>query len=196
MDETPPPALPILRGRRVFLRPAERSDIDLFVRWFGDANVARFTTIRAPFSRPMEEQWFERMLDAQGRESYHFVICLRDGGRPIGTIGFFAVDLVNGKAEFGIAIGEKDLWDHGLGSEALEVLVDFGFGNLRLERIYLHVYDYNPRGRRSYEKVGFTLEGTERHAIYLSGAFHDVHLMSMLREEWAAQGRPRSWDLP
>ena len=73
-------------------------------------------------------------------------------------------------------------------------LVGLGFGQLRLERLWLEVYDYNARARRSYEKCGFTLEGTERHAIYKHGRHHDVHMMSILSEEWAAQPRRKSWE--
>ena len=78
----------------------------------------------------------------------------------------------------------------------MEALVDFGFGEIRLERIRLRVYDYNVRARRSYDKVGFVLEGTERHATFRQGAYHDDHIMSMLRDEWQALERPRSWELP
>lgn len=190
------PAVPVLRGRSIFLRPAERSDIDTFLRWFNDGEMLAFIGMRAPMSRALEERWFEQMLEGEGRTDYHFVICLREDSRPIGTIGFFDLSLLNGSAEFGIAIGEKQLWGQGLGSEALEVLLDFGFGELRLERVMLRVYDYNPRARRSYEKVGFTFEGTQRHATYRAGKYHDVHIMSMLRQEWRAQERPRSWDIP
>jgi RimJ/RimL family protein N-acetyltransferase len=194
MDEQP--VLPVLRGRSVLLRAPERTDIETFVRWFNDAEMLSFIGMRAPMGRAQEERWFERMLDGEGREAYHFVICLREDGRPIGTIGFFDLSLLNGSAELGISIGEKALWGRGLGTDALEVLIDFGFGELRLERIKLRVYDFNKRAIRAYEKVGFTLEGTERHATYRRGRYHDDHIMSILREEWLAQERPRSWELP
>jgi RimJ/RimL family protein N-acetyltransferase len=194
MDERP--ALPVLRGRSVFLRATERADIDRFVRWFNDGEMLAFIGMRAPMSRAAEERWFERMLEAEGRDAYHFVICMRDDGRPVGTIGFFDLNLVNGSVELGITIGEKELWGRGLGTDAVEVLVDFGFGELRLERIMLKVYDYNLRARRAYEKVGFTHEGMERHAAFRAGKYHDVHIMSILRDEWQAQKRPRSWELP
>jgi RimJ/RimL family protein N-acetyltransferase len=194
MDDQKP--LPVLRGRSVFLRPPERDDIDRFVRWFSDADMLRFIGMRAPMSRALEERWFEHMLESQGKEVFHFVICLREEGRPIGTIGFFDINLLNGSAEVGISIGEKSLWGKGLGTDAMEALVDFGFGELRLERIKLRVYAYNARARRSSEKVGFTLEGTERRAKFRRGEYHDDHIMSILRDEWQAQERPRSWDLP
>lgn len=194
MNETPPRTLPMIRGERVFLRPGERADIQLFVRWLNDAETTSFLSMRAPMSIAMEEQWFERMLTQQGKDAFHFVMCLLADGQPVGTIGLFDVDYVNGSAGIGISIGEKQLWGQGLGTDAMLALLDFGFGQLRLERMWLEVYDFNARGRRSYEKCGFVLEGTERHAIYKHGRHVDVHLMSILRDEWAAQPRKKMWD--
>ena len=188
------PSLPIIRGERVYLRAAERTDIPLFVRWLNDSETSSFLSLRAPMSEAMEEQWFTRMLESQGKDTYHFVMCRLDDDRPIGTVGLFRVDTVNGSAGIGISIGGTELWGLGLGTDAMNALLDFGFGQLRLERMWLEVYEYNGRARRSYEKSGFVLEGTERHAIFKRGRYHDVHLMSILRDEWAALSRKRMWE--
>ena len=185
---------PMIRGERVYLRPSERSDIPTFVRWFNDAETSGYLAQRAPLSLPLEERWFERMLDGQGKDGWHFVICTLADGRPIGTIGLFALDHINGSAGMGITIGDKALWGQGLGSDALNALLDFGFGELRLERVWLDVYDFNARARRSYEKCGFVVEGTKRHGFFRRGRFIDVLLMSILRDEWLALDRRRSWD--
>lgn len=175
---------PIIHGEHVFLRAIERSDIPTMVRWFNDADVVRDLTRVEPMSEAGEGAWFDRMLEGQGRTDYHFVVCLREDGRPIGTAGLHDLDQREGNAEFGIAIGEKAEWGKGYGTDALRALCDFGFGELRLERISLFYYDGNDRGRRSYEKAGFTHEGTMRRAHYARGEHHDMHLMGMLRDDW------------
>ena len=184
--ESLPERRPIIRGEHVYLRPTERRDVPAFVRWFTDADVVRNLAMRAPMSLAGEEQWFERLLETQGRTMHHFVICLLADGRPIGTAGLHDVDPVNGTAEFGIAIGEKAEWGKGYGTDATRAICDFGFGELRLERIGLYVYDDNQRGRRAYEKAGFVHEGTLRHAHFTRGRHQDVHVMSLLRDEWLA----------
>ena len=185
---------PIIRGEHVYLRPAERQDLPAFVRWFNDADVLRNLAMRAPMSDAAEAAWFDRMLAAQGTTDYHFVICLLADDRPIGTIGLHGLDFVNGSAEFGIAIGEKDEWGKGLGADATRAICDFGFGELRLERIGLHYYAGNERGRRAYEKAGFVHEGTLRRARFTRGEHHDVHVMGLVREEWLRLGHRRSWE--
>lgn len=195
MSEAADP-LPMIRGEHVFLRASERSDLERYTEWLNDARVTRFLAMDTPFSLAQEEAWFERMTAAQGRDNYHFAICLRESGEAIGTIGLHGVDLKHGNAVMGIAIGTPAYWSRGFGTDALRALLDFGFGTLRLERIGLDVYSFNERARRSYEKCGFVLEGKARKAFFRDGKRHDLHLMGILREEWAAQDRPRSWELP
>ena len=187
---------PMIASGSVYLRPAERSDIPLFVAWFNDHATSRTLSIRAPISVPMEEQWFERAVTNQGKDGYHFVACLLDDDRPIGTVGLFDLDLTNGSAGLGISIGAATDRGRGHGTAMLNALLGFGFGQLRLERIWLEVYDFNPQARRVYERVGFVEEGVSRHAIFREGRYRDVHRMSILRDEWVArepgQDGPRS----
>jgi RimJ/RimL family protein N-acetyltransferase len=151
--------------------------------------------VRAPFSLAAEEQWFADMVGRQGTTDYHFVICRLTDDQAIGTAGLHGIDYANGVAEFGISIGEKAEWNQGYGTDALHAISDFGFGELRLNRIELEVYASNARARRSYEKAGFVLEGTLRERHFAEGRHEDVLIMSLLRTGWAAQDRRRSWEL-
>jgi RimJ/RimL family protein N-acetyltransferase len=193
MESLPEPR-PLIRGEHVVLRAAERTDIPTFVRWFNDADVLRNLEMSAPMSLAAEEGWYDRMLARQGTTDLHLVICVLPDGRPIGTIGLHEIDRANGTALFGIAIGEKSEWGKGHGTDATRAICDFGFGELRLERIGLYVYAGNDRARRAYEKAGFTLEATLRRAHFTRGERIDVHLMGLLREEWLALPHRRAWE--
>ncbi len=177
---------PMVAHGSVYLRPPEKDDIPLFVTWFNDYAMSRTLGIRAPMSVAMEEQWYERSVADQGKTGYHFVACLLEDDRPIGTIGLFDLDLHNGSAGLGISIGAASDRGRGLGSDMIRALVAFGFGSLRLERIWLDVFDFNPGARRVYQRVGFVDEGVSRHAIFREGRYRDVHRMAILREEWTA----------
>jgi len=176
---------PIIRGRLTFLRPAERDDIPLIVRWFNDRTFTQYIASRAPMGLAFEERWYEDLLAAHGTTRWYFVICRLADGRPVGSCDLHSVDQTNGSAGIGIGIGDPADTGSGLGTDALEALLDFGFGQLRLERLHLDVYDFNRRAIRSYEKAGLTHEGVARRAIYRDGRFHDVVLMAILRDEWA-----------
>jgi RimJ/RimL family protein N-acetyltransferase len=94
------------------------------------------------------------------------------------------IDWRNRSGEVGIMIGEKACWNQGYGTETMQRLLEHGFNTLNLHRIWLQVYAKNPGGIRAYEKAGFTHEGTLRQAHYQHGKYYDVHIMSVLREEW------------
>ena len=178
---------PMIQHGAVYLRPAERSDVPMFVEWFSDWRTVRTLGLRAPMSIASEEQWFERMLADQGKGGYLFVTCLLEDDRPVGNIGLFDVDPYNGGAGLGITIASEGDRGRGLGSDALAALLGFAFGQLRLERVWLDVYDINPGARRVYERSGFVYEGTLRRAVFREGSYLDVIRMAILADEWRAQ---------
>lgn len=71
----------------------------------------------------------------------------------------------------------------GLGTEATRMITRYGLNSLGLHRISLEVYDFNPRARHVYEKVGFTHEGTGRDALWFEDGWIDVHYMSILESD-------------
>jgi RimJ/RimL family protein N-acetyltransferase len=177
--------VPIHRGRTVYLRPAERSDIPTFVAWLSDERTTRNLDMRSPIGLAMEERWFEDMLDHHGRDRWLFVICRLDDDRPVGSIDLHDIDLTSGGAGLGIMIGDAADRSQGYGGDAIGALLDFSFDELRLERVWLDVYDVNRDARRLYDRLGFVHEATFRHGVYRGGRFDDVHRMAILRSEWA-----------
>ncbi len=172
----------------VYLRGGEREDIPLFVRWMGDYRTSRTLGILAPITLASETQWFDRMLADQGKGGYFFVACLLEDDRPIGTIGLFDLQLTDGSAGLGISIGDPADTGNGFGTDMLLALLGWAFETLRLERIWLEVYDFNPGARRVYDRVGFVHEGTLRHAIFREGRHMDVDRMAILAGEWREGG--------
>jgi RimJ/RimL family protein N-acetyltransferase len=177
--------VPIHRGRIVYLRPAERTDIPTFVRWLSDERTTRHLDLRSPIGLAMEERWFEDLLEHHGRDRWLFVICRIADGRPVGSMDLHELDLTNGGAGLGVVIGDAADRSRGYGGDAIATLLDFSFDQLRLERVWLDVYAANPDARRLYERLGFVLEATLRHGVYRGGQFDDVHRMAILRSEWA-----------
>ena len=190
MPARPDGTEPVIAHGSVYLRAAERDDIPRFVGWLNDFRTSRTLDVRAPQSIPMEEAWFEQMVADQGKVRYLYTACLLADDRPIGSVGLFRLDLVNGSAGLGVMVGAPGDRGRGHGTDMLEALLGFGFASLRLERIWLDVYDFNPGARRVYERVGFAHEGILRHAFFREGRFVDVHRMSMLAGEWRARHQP------
>ncbi len=181
----------IIQSGRVFLRPFEATDAELYRQWRADARPMALAGWhdRAPLSLAQVEARIERMAKEPDDDYINFLICLLADERPIGEVMLFDLDRANGSAELGIFIGEPDEWGKGYGTDAVNALIDFGFGELRLERIWLNVGTENDRARRAYEKAGFVHEGTVRHDRYESGRHTNGHVLSILRDEWLALPR-------
>ena len=180
--------MPNLFGKRIRLRAAEREDLPIFIQWLNDPDVTENLMIFAPMSLYEEERWFEKMMSGPIAE-HVMVIDARNSNsptryQPIGTCSFMSINPRHQSAELGIMIGEKSYWDQGYGTETMRLLLSFGFETLNLHRIWLRVYAKNQRGIRAYEKAGFQYEGKHREGHYQHGRYHDVHLMSVLRDEW------------
>ena len=185
---------PMLRGERVWLGAAEKEQVVDDGSWLNDAEIGHFLGIKSPISRDASTRFAEEFLSQAGKTLFPFNISLLADDRRIGGCVLRDVDRENGSAEVAIFIFDRRLLGQGLGTDALNCLIDFGFGELRLERIFLQVFDYNERARRSYEKAGFQTDATLRHARFHRGVHHDVHLMSILRAEWLALERRRAWE--
>lgn len=176
----------MLVGNQVRLRAIEREDIPRFLRWMNDREVTQFLLIHSPLSYAMEEKWFERQAAMPPEEGQVMAIEVLKGDEwvHIGNTGLHNVDHIARSAEFGIVIGEQEFWNRGFGSEATRLMLQHGFDDLNLNRIYLHVYANNPRAIRTYEKCGFIREGLLRQGIYKNGVYLDLVVMSVLQSEW------------
>ncbi len=178
----------MITGNRVRLRAIEKDDIQHFVIWLNDVEVSNGLGIYHPLSMAYEEKWFENMLNRPVDEHPLLIeVFQADYWRAIGNCGFHNIEWRCRSAEVGIFIGEKGLWNQGFGTEAMKLLLNYGFETLNLNRIALDVYETNPRAIRSYEKAGFVLEGRKRQAMYKHGEYIDILVMSILRSEWESQ---------
>jgi ribosomal-protein-alanine N-acetyltransferase len=172
---------PFLIGDKVYLRPLEREDALTLQSWFNDPEVTRYILARRPLSLRDEERFLEQV--SQG-DNIVLGIVRRDVDQLIGTTGFHQFNHHNRNALFGISIGDKGVWGQGFGTEASALMMRHAFEGLNLHRVTLHVFEYNPRAIRIYEKLGFRREGAMRQENYRDGRYWDTIIMGLLREEW------------
>jgi RimJ/RimL family protein N-acetyltransferase len=170
-------------GELVRLRAHRRDDLPTYVKWIGDPEVASYLSFYRPVALEEEERWFQGIVSEQ--DSNHFAIETVNE-QLIGVCGLHSQHNRFRSSELGIFIGDKVFWGKGYGSEAVHLLLHFGFGSLNLHRIYLHVLANNPRAIRCYEKCGFQHEGCERHAAFKNGEYIDVLVMGILEDEFRA----------
>ncbi len=174
----------MIEGNLVNLRSPEMADLERNTQWINDREVTRFLSMRYGMSQAAEEVWMKEVCaKPTSYERAFFAIETKDGVH-IGNTNLFNAQAADQKCELGIMIGDKTCWSQGYGADALRTLVMFGFDEMNMNRIQLFVFDFNERAQACYRKVGFVDEGRRREALFTEGAYHDVLLMSVLRDEW------------
>lgn len=176
---------PVIAGRLVTLRRHRPENLDAISRWYRDPELSRLTRYSMrPMPQDEIDRFFATRLLSQGSVAYG--IHERDTDRLIGLTTFSSLDPDNGSVLFHITIGERDSWGHGLGTEAVQLMLWLAFERMGLHRVGLSVFAFNERAIRSYRKAGFTEEGRLRSAIARDGAYWDEVMMGVLRDEWLA----------
>lgn len=175
----------MIYAERIRFRAVEREDIPRYVLWLNDPEVTAGLATQFPMSLADETRWFENLGSRPMAErGFALEAKTADGWQHIGSVGFDHFEWTNRTAEFGIMIGDKAYWNNGYGTEAARLMLKHGFETLNLHRIFLRVYENNPRAVRAYEKAGFVKEGIMRDAVYRNGCYINDILMSVLRPEW------------
>ena len=116
-------------------------------------------------------------------------IVVREADRLIGVTGLARRTCATGTPCSASALATRRAWGKGYGTEATRLMVAHAFETLNLNRVWLTVYEYNPRGVRAYEKAGFRLEGRLRQDCFREGRYWDALFMAILREDWEKQER-------
>lgn len=173
-----------LRGPRLTLRPVQREDALVRWRWFADRRVTRYLPLagRAALPREAVERYVEDLLAGRA-ELVDFTI-ENESGQAVGSCSLRGFDAA-GRAELSILLGETEQWGKGYGREAMRLLLDHAFRDLRLHAVWLVVREDNLRAVRLYESLGFRHGGVYRAAVHEDGRYLDKWLMSILAAEWA-----------
>lgn len=178
----------MIEGTLVNLRATDMGDLERNTGWVNDRDVTRYLVLRYQMPGLAEENWLrERCVSAPSYFNTFFAIETKDGVH-IGNTNLFNASPENRSAEAGIMVGDKEYWGRGYGTDAMRTLLGFGFGEMNLHRIHLFVYAFNDRAQASYRKCGFVEEVRLRQHIFREGAYHDVLRMSILRNEFYADG--------
>jgi RimJ/RimL family protein N-acetyltransferase len=160
----------------------------MFVRWDRDTEAHRLAdSVPAHlWSEKWMKEFAEKRMEKQSEQAYRFWIRTLAEDKLIGDVGLWVNSWTHGEAWVGIMIGERDFWGKGYGTDAMRLAVQYGFTEMNLRRISLGLHAYNLRALKSYEKVGFKMEGCIRGEGLRDGQRYDGYYMGILREEWLA----------
>ncbi len=176
------PILSIVGGK-VALGPHRRELLPLYLKWMNDFEVsAMHGGPLRPVTAEVADAWY---ADPHGPERrVEFTIYERSTLRPVGLTSLHDFDHSSRSAGYAIAIGERDCWGKGYGTEVTRLMLRHGFAALGLHSIWLRVYAFNERGIRAYARAGFKVAGRLREGYRLGSRFHDVVYMDCLSTDF------------
>lgn len=172
------------QGEKVVLRAYERSDLEKLHRIYNDYEMMRFLALGPIFPKSLEDE--AKIIEdiSKDREkSYAFAIQSIDG-ELLGSCGYNSLDRKNGTVLVGISIGDSNNWGKGYGTDAMRVLLRFLFGELNIRKVCLEVFDFNERAIKSYEKIGFKVEGRLKEQTFRDGKYCDNILMAIFQKDF------------
>lgn len=185
----------IFETKDLIIRPSRWEDIEIFYPWELEPAVTKFFSIRD--GQTMEDVIKKYIADDTDPKAMQFTICMKPedwdeaedrdtaaaSAQPIGRI--VLADIEDGwKAElWRIYIADTALRGKGLGKQSMVAMMSYCFDVLGLQRLYLDHYTGNPASGL-YLSLGFQYEGVLRQNCRKNGVLYDVHLMSMLKDEY------------
>lgn len=172
-------------GKSVSLRGLELSDATMFLPHWNEKEFMDFTGRTNPEAFETLLEWIQSTWnDRKNEQAYTFGIVYNKTDNIIGYISIKIKNSISRRAGLSIGIFIPELYNKGLGSEALTLVLNYCFNTLNLLSLELNVFTNNPRAITCYTKLGFRSIGVRRKADFVNDEFLDDLVMDLLKEEW------------
>jgi RimJ/RimL family protein N-acetyltransferase len=168
-----------LRGETITLRTVEDEDVSFLQETINKPDVRHALSAVEPVSEQAEREWVESVTSGES-DDVHLLVCV--DGDAVGIIGLNNLTDRVGMAELGYWL-TPDAWGNGYATDAVRTIVEYGFQERRLHRVYAKVLTGNEGSQRVLEKAGFQREGTLRDHWFRDGRHEDVYLYGLLAGE-------------
>ena len=174
--------LKALVGDNIYLSPISLDDVEEYAEMVNDIKVSVGLGYLS-YTNIIDFESEKEFLISVKKEKM-FAVRLLENDELLGNIGFNSLDIINRNGALGVLIGNPKYQRKGYGTEALKLILDYGFSFLNLRNISLSVFEYNEPAYNLYKKVGFKEAGRLRKAVEIMGKTYDVIIMDMLKEEF------------
>lgn len=174
-----------LETERIVLRKVQQDDLDAIHAFASDSEVTKYTS---GLETSQTKQDTQLIIDIvlkryKENEAARWAIVYKPDNKVIGICGFVDYSSVFRRAEIGYVLC-KNYWGKGIATEAAQVVIDFGFKNLMLNRIEATCDVDNKGSAHVLEKLNMTCEGILRQHLRSKGKFQDRKMYSILKSEW------------
>jgi len=179
-----------IEGENVDLLPTNSEHIKLYIKWINNPKVRKYSRNVMPITIEDAKQWSQPTKDEVKKEVV-FEIWHKKDKKPIGVGGLNHINWVNRNANIFLQIGDSNYWGKNIGTESSKMIIDYGFKELNLHKIYAGIYAPNKPSSHIAEKHGFILEATLKDEIYIDGEYINSFRYYMLKEDWSKRNKQK-----
>lgn len=176
--------LPVLETKNLILRPVQAEDYKAVFEFASDPDVAKYTSWDV--HKTIEDsKVLVKFITKRyaGNKPSNWAVILKSSNQLIGTCGFVSAFAANKRGEIAFAI-RKEHWRKGYMTEAVNKSIEFGFNELKLNRIEAVCDAENEASSRLLEKCGMKFEGILRQYVFIRGEFRDMKSYAILAGEY------------
>jgi RimJ/RimL family protein N-acetyltransferase len=179
----------LFEGKDIRFGPIDHDkDPEIEAKWTHDSEFMRMLDLSP--ARPMsaalvkkEYEKLEKQIDEK-KNLYYFAIRAREDDRLIGKAAVQWIEWANGNGFLRLGIGAESDRRKGYGSQALQMLLRFGFAELNLFRLSAVVPEYNTAAIALLKKFGFVEEVRRRQSVERDTRRWDLLVFGLLSDEW------------
>jgi len=183
---------PVLEGSMIRLEGLSPGHVSQrYADWLNDPEVCRENRHGRGDNTVEKTRDYVRSVDKSDNTAV-FAIISKEGNKHIGNISLGDISWENGSGEISILIGDKDYWGKGVGREAYELVIAYGFDVLDLHRLYSGMTVRNKAMIKVAERTGMSYEGTSKEAFFKEGEYVDIVRYAVINPAHAKQERKNS----
>lgn len=172
-----------LKGKNLFLRALEPNDLEFIYAIENDESVWEISHTQTPYSRFLVRQYLENaQQDIYEAKQLRLAICENNDDNAIGLIDLFDFDPKNNRAGIGILIKNTENRNHGIGTEALDLLIKYAFYNLNLNQLYANIDTENVGSLKLFTNFGFQKIGIKKQWNLVNGNYKDEALFQLIQQ--------------
>ena len=171
---------------RILIRPLRLSDAESIHRNVDDEAVSKWTLyIPHPYPPDGAEKFIRRTkYNRLRKKAFTFGIVPIESNHAVGVVDLTDVNRSDQKAELGYWLG-RDYWGRGIMTEAVGLILNFGFNQLNLHRISADVFEPNLASQKVLEKSGFVREGLAREARFKEDHWYNMVCYGLLSRDFS-----------
>ena len=171
-----------LKGTNIYLRALEPEDLEFVYAIENNESVWEVSNTQTPYSRFLIKQYLENAhQDIYEAKQLRLAICLNDSQKAIGLIDLFDFDPNNSRAGVGLVIADLASRNKGIGSEALELVINYSFQQLQLHQLYANIGSDNEISLQLFTKFGFQKIGIKKDWNKVQNCFKDELLFQLIQ---------------